>query len=126
MEPTMALALLGLGGVLGTVGQGALEERKPLMPRAATRHWAGRLFVLVGLCTLLTGCAATFRSESDLAWWARLGFRPDEPSPAPASSSPNDAELCKNLDRFVWYARDLKEAYRSRATQNRTWIYVAA
>ena len=96
------------------------------MPRAATRHWAGRLFVLVGLCTLLTGCAATFRSESDLAWWARLGFRPDEPSPAPASSSPNDAELCKNLDRFVWYARDLKEAYRSRATQNRTWIYVAA
>jgi hypothetical protein len=95
------------------------------MPSAATRHWAGRFLVLVGLCTLLAGCATTFRSESDLAWWARLGFRPDEPSPASATSSPKDEEICKDLDKFVWYARDLKEAYRSRATQNRSWIYVA-
>jgi len=96
------------------------------MASATPRHWAGRFVVLVGLCTVLTGCAATFRSEVDLAWWARLGLRPDEPSPASTTSSPKDEELCRDLDKFVWYARDLKEAYRSRATQNRTWIYVAA
>src|SRR5262249_49914377 len=35
------------------------------------------------------------------------------------------ANSCNSLDEYLDYSRDLQEAYHSRATQNRWWIYVA-
>jgi MFS family permease len=36
-----------------------------------------------------------------------------------------DAPPCQRFVKFTQYAKDLEEAYRTRATQNRTWLYVA-
>ena len=50
-----------------------------------------------------------------------MGFRPDDPSFETKSTDP-----CGELKKYIDYALNLKEAYRSRATQNRFWLYAAA
>src|SRR5206468_11466622 len=35
------------------------------------------------------------------------------------------ANACDKFTEYAKYAKQLKEAYRTRTTQNRTWIYVA-
>ena len=66
--------------------------------------------VLVG--AILCGCSGLMASH--------MGFRPDEPAPPP-----EDTRNCEEYKKYVEYAQQLQEAYHSRATQNRWWIYAA-
>jgi len=60
--------------------------------------------------------------DADSSFWSRLGFRPDTPD----YELPEDEKAsCKDYTVYTRYALDLEEAYRTRTTQNRTWIYVA-
>src|SRR5262245_34415529 len=77
-----------------------------------------RLLTLIAFVTILTGCGTV--STPKISLGSRLGLRPDDPV---INALPGNA--CDELQRYVNYAVDLKEAYRTRATQNRTWIYVA-
>jgi len=63
----------------------------------------------------LCGCAILPNPE-------RFGIRPDEPFPLMAE----DPDPCVVYDQYVIYVQELQEAYHSRASQNRGWIYVAA
>lgn len=76
-----------------------------------------RLAGLAALAWILSGCAAA-TSRMDL-FPQHLGFRPDEPKIA------DNATACGEYLTYVDYAEKLQEAYHSRATQNRWWIYVA-
>jgi hypothetical protein len=67
-----------------------------------------RLAALLALLTLTSACSIT----------PSLGIRPPEPTFASADS-------CTQLRGYLDYAAQLREAYHSRATQNRWWIYVA-
>jgi len=49
-----------------------------------------------------------------------LGIRPTEPEPAVANTSD-----CLAYKEYAKYAQQLQEAYHSRSTQNRGWLYVA-
>lgn len=89
------------------------------MVRAQVSRWSRRLLAGVVLGTVLTGCGS-FKGDVDFG--PRIGFRPDEP----AFQLPSATEACSQLKTYILYAENLKEAYRTRATQNRTWIYVAA
>jgi hypothetical protein len=82
-------------------------------------HVSARLLTLFVLGAILTGCG-TF-SNPDISFGSRIGFRPDDPQFK--LGSPTDS--CTRLTDYIAYAVDLKEAYRTRATQNRTWLYVA-
>ena len=73
------------------------------------------LVALIGIG--LVGCAGK-TSREDL-WRSHFGIRPDEPL---ATTKDTD---CARYDDYVKYAQELQEAYHSRATQNRAWIYVA-
>src|SRR5262245_51777703 len=79
---------------------------------------SARFLMLITFAVSLTSCGSF--TNSDIHWGPRLGFRPDDPTFTVA------AEPCEALKKYIEYAVNLKEAYRSRATQNRTWIYVAA
>jgi hypothetical protein len=84
--------------------------------------WSARLLALFVLGTILTGCG-TF-SNSGISFGSRIGLRPDDPQfivPSPTDLP----DSCTRLTAYIAYAVDLKEAYRTRATQNRTWLYVA-
>jgi len=81
--------------------------------------WSARLLTLFVLGAILTGCG-TF-SNPDISLGSRIGFRPDDPQFK--LGSPTDS--CTRLTSYIAYAVDLKESYRTRATQNRTWLYVA-
>jgi len=83
--------------------------------------WSARLLTLFVLGAILTGCG-TFNNPG-ISFGSRIGLRPDDPQFTVASAQ--DRDSCKRLDDYVAYAVDLKEAYRTRATQNRTWLYVA-
>lgn len=48
-----------------------------------------------------------------------LGFRPDEPKVV------KDNNGCAEYIEYVGYTQKLLEAYHSRATHNRVWIYVS-
>ena len=89
------------------------------MGRARVSRWSRRLLAGVVLGTLLAGCGSF---KGDLEFGPRIGFRPDEP----AFQLPDASNACSQLKTYILYAENLKEAYRTRATQNRTWIYVAA
>lgn len=65
-----------------------------------------RTFILVAL---LTGCTA-----------ANIGIRPN---PAPFKTTDS---ACTQFAARIEYSRDLQEAYHSRASQNRFWLYAAA
>lgn len=64
---------------------------------------------LVG--AILCGCSS-----------ALMGIRPNEP---PVVRVTAKAGVCSEYIKYVEYARNLQEAYHSRATQNRWWIYGA-
>jgi hypothetical protein len=76
----------------------------------------GGVAALLCLVAVTGGCAT---SRMDLIP-QHFGVRPDEPSPRA------DAQACDEYREYVGYAQKLQEAYHSRATQNRWWIYVAA
>src|SRR5262249_30335758 len=80
---------------------------------------SARFLTLVVLGVSLTSCG-TF-TNPDVNMGPRLGFRPDDPS-----FTVKPADPCQALTDYIKYAVNLKEAYRTRATQNRSWIYVAA
>ena len=71
------------------------------------------LSILLLVCGLLGGCASLRPS---------LGIRPTRPD---ATYGESDVNSCMRLDKYLNYSRDLQEAYHSRASQNRWWIYVA-
>jgi hypothetical protein len=60
-----------------------------------------------------------------------MGLLPDEPTIAiPGTTVEVEGEkkaatACTEYTKYARYTLDLKEAYRTRTTQNRTWIYVA-
>jgi len=87
---------------------------------ARTGEWSGRLSAALLIVTVLAGCGSF---KGDIDFGPRIGFRPDAPSFAVQGTA---ADSCTALQQHIRYAENLKEAYRSRATQNRTWIYVAA
>ena len=64
---------------------------------------------LVG--AILCGCSS-----------ALVGIRPSEPVVLPTTKT---TSVCKEYQEYVVYAHDLQEAYHSRATTNRWWIYGA-
>jgi len=68
-----------------------------------------RVLGLVVLLCILAGCNGP-----------RLGIRPDDP---PYDIS--QAGVCKEFIDYANYTQNLKEAYHSRATQNRSWIYAS-
>jgi hypothetical protein len=75
----------------------------------------GAVLTLVCLGGLTSGCL----SRPDLMR-SHMGVRPDEPDPTVAR------DRCDEYQEYVKYAQQLQEAYQSRASQNRWWIYVAA
>src|SRR5262249_29162860 len=79
------------------------------------------LLTLIALGTILTGCGmlGSF-TNPDISRGSRFGIRPDAPV-----INVLPADTCTELKNYVAYAVDLKEAYRTRATQNRMWLYVA-
>src|SRR3954468_18616864 len=89
------------------------------MTRALKTPCLGRLVMLAVLGSLLTGCASMGFDNPDIRFGPRIGFRPDEPLITPR------ADPCDEYKTFAAYTLNLKEAYRTRTTQNRTWIYVA-
>lgn len=66
----------------------------------------------------LAGCSGV-TSRGDL-WLQHMGVRPDEPPIAV-----EQATVCTEYRDYATYAQQLQEAYHSRATQNRWWIYGA-
>ena len=80
-----------------------------------------RLLTLIALGTILTGCVmpGSF-ANPDIYSGSRIGLRPDDPVINVDPENP-----CTELRDYVKYTVNLKEAYRTRATQNRSWIYVA-
>ncbi len=68
------------------------------------------LVVLSVFLGVFSGCAT---------WSQHLGVRPDEP----VINIENGA--CREYQSYSAYAQQLQEAYHSRASQNRAWIYVA-
>src|SRR5258706_3862870 len=87
------------------------------MRRARVSRGSRRLLAGVVLASLLEGCGSF---QGDVKFGPRRGFRPDDPK------FEMSATACDALKKYVIYAENLKEAYRTRAAQNRTWIYVAA
>jgi hypothetical protein len=79
--------------------------------------WSARLLTLLVLGAILIGCA----TNPGIHFGSRIGFRPDDPQFL--VNSPDGP--CKQLTAYVSYAVDLKESYRTRATQNRSWLYIA-
>lgn len=81
--------------------------------RAPTRVFrAAALIALVGVAS--GGCAS---------FPAHLGVRPNEPA-VPLLDSKGEG-FCHEYREYAKYAQGLQEAYHSRSTQNRWWIYVA-
>jgi hypothetical protein len=74
------------------------------------------LLVCIMLGSLLTGCATGSRMDLN---WQHMGVRPDEPALEITKTS------CEEYAAYVTYTQQLMEAYHSRATHNRVWIYVA-
>src|SRR5262245_57491725 len=79
-------------------------------PMTSPRRRAISLFSLLALVGVLSGCAMM----------PQMGIRPADPR-----VKISDKDVCKAYEEYENYARDLQEAYHTRATQNRGWIYVA-
>ena len=91
-----------------------MRSAQPALPCA-------RLLILMALTMILTGCGTLHSfTNPDISRGSRIGIRPDDPA---INVQPLDH--CVELKNYVAYAVDLKEAYRTRATQNRMWLYVA-
>lgn len=100
-----------------TGGTRAKSSRQPV-----ARPARGCVVILFALVCVLAGCATTGpdTSRNDL-WRHHLGIRPDEP----AIDITSKRDRCDEYKDYVTYAQRLQEAYHSRASQNRVWIYVA-
>src|SRR5215813_1954340 len=85
------------------------------MVRHRPQVWATNSLIatLLVVVASLTGCASLNPS---------LGIRPTRPD---ATYGVSTVDPCMRLDEYLNYSRDLQEAYHSRASQNRWWIYVA-
>jgi hypothetical protein len=83
---------------------------EPVMVRRQGTVKAMGLFTVM---TVLCGCTSVTPRL------ANIGIRPDD-AQFRAEDSP-----CQRFDGLVQYSQDLQEAYHSRASQNRWWIYVA-
>src|SRR5262245_55109851 len=83
----------------------SIRNRKVLRARWLTRQLVTTVLI-IGM--FLTGCAS-------------LGVRPPK-----AEAKYGVQDSCTSLNEYMNYSRDLQEAYHSRATQNRWWIYFAA
>jgi len=77
---------------------------------ASSRPRFGSVSSLLVLVGVLSGCATLPQN---------LGIRPNEPA------IQTNASACEEYERYSNYAQELQEAYHSRATQNRGWLYVA-
>ena len=91
------------------------------MPGRIMRHPLALLFLFVAVGTVVSGCTTagtTFRSDMT---WQRFGIRPDEPK----LGVPANQSTCQEYMQYAAYAQRLMEAYHSRASQNRGWIYIA-
>src|SRR5215831_2913737 len=97
-------------------------------------RWIGGPLAVLPLAMMLAGCGSF---KGDIDFGPRMGFRPDDPpARVPGASQPKDTTDTKNtkdavnactaLQEYIRYAQNLKESYRVRTTQNRSWIYVAA
>ena len=73
-------------------------------------RWRSCVLGLLVLAVALSGCATLPQ---------QLGVRPTEP---PIDTS---ADACKEFGAYSTYAQGLQEAYHSRASQNRGWLYAA-
>jgi hypothetical protein len=83
------------------------NDRRVLPARSLTRQLVATLLI-IGVT--LPGCSPS------------LGVRPPRPD---AKYAVKSDDPCARLNEYLDYSRDLEEAYHSRATQNRWWIYVA-
>jgi hypothetical protein len=81
---------------------------------------AERAAVLLCLMAITSGCAGRMDLMPN-----HFGFRPDEP-PVVQEHMRDLTLACHEYGAYVTYAQQLQEAYHSRATQNRWWLYVAA
>ena len=85
---------------------------------------------IVFVAFVLSACGG-ITSRPDLMR-SHFGIRPDEPAPPGAlaqtggTSAATEQQACDEYKGYVVYAQQLQEAYHSRASQNRAWIYVAA
>jgi len=94
------------------------------MSWAVMSRWIGRLAPVLPLAVMLSGCGSF---SGDIDFGPRMGFRPDDPPrQVPGAVQQPDKTSCTALKDYIRYAENLKESYRTRATQNRSWIYVAA
>lgn len=88
---------------------------------------SARLPAVLMLAAMLAGCGSF---SGDIEFGPRFGLRPDAPQfrvqGAVQEFDKDVKDPCRALQEYIKYAENLKEAYRTRATQNRTWIYVAA
>ena len=90
------------------------------MEGARTIRRSARLLTLMALGMILTGCGTLGSfNNPNISLGSRIGLRPDD-----AVINVMPANTCDELTRYVAYAVDLKEAYRTRTTQNRMWLYV--
>jgi len=83
-------------------------------------HGLVRTIALILLAGVLIGCSTTSRTD---LMRAHFGVRPDEPE---LKFKDGKRDLCAEYEDYTKYAQQLQEAYHSRSTQNRWWIYVAA
>jgi len=75
-------------------------------PMTSPRPRPAAVLRLLVLASVLSGCAT-------------LGIRPNEPT------IQINASACAEYERYSTYAQELQEAYHSRASQNRGWLYAA-
>jgi hypothetical protein len=83
-------------------------------------HALVRTTALILLAGVLIGCSTTSRTD---LMRAHMGVRPDEPE---LKFKDGKSDTCAEYEDYTKYAQQLQEAYHSRASQNRWWIYVAA
>src|SRR5262249_14197094 len=76
---------------------------------ASTRRNVARLIPVVFLTGILSGCAM---------FPYNIGWRPDEPKVSEKAD-------CEAYKQYAAYAQELQEAYHTRSSQNRGWLYVA-
>src|SRR5215470_385598 len=101
------------------------------MSWALMSRWIRRLSPVLPLAVIVAGCGSF---KGDIDFGPRMGFRPDDPpARVPGASQPKEPKdtkdavnACTALQEYIRYAQNLKESYRTRTTQNRSWIYVAA
>ncbi len=94
------------------------------MTLRAVNGLRARLLMCLLVGGALSGCA-TFHSDLN---WQRMGARPDEPKIGTDETGKpvkTDDKACGEYPAYSRYSQGLMEAYHSRATLNRVWIYAA-